>query len=201
MTKALSISNLSKSYFSGLSENVVVDDLSLEVGRGKVFGFLGPNGAGKTTTIKMIVGLAHPDKGDIKIFGKSNHLISTKRKIGFMPENPYFYTHLTSVELMDFCGELFGIKREKRQKLIIKLLTLVGLADAGRLKVGKYSKGMGQRLGIAQSLINNPELVLLDEPSSGLDPIGRKEIKDIILNLKKQGKTVFFNSHILADVE
>lgn len=118
-----------------------------------------------------------------------------------MPENPYFYSHLSGFELMDFCGELFGIPRVKRQKKILKLLSLVGLSDAAKQRVGKYSKGMGQRMGIAQSLIADPELVLLDEPSSGLDPIGRKEIKNIILDLKKQGRSVFFNSHILADVE
>lgn len=201
MVKALTISNLSKTYFIGLSEKVVVKNLSLEVKKGEVFGFLGPNGAGKTTTIKMVVGLSHPDKGKIRILGKPNQLISTRRKIGFMPENPYFYHHLSGYELLDFCAEIFDIKKPKRERLIKKLLGMVGLSDSAKLQLGKYSKGMNQRIGIAQSLINDPEIVFLDEPLHGLDPIGRKDIKNIILDLKKQGKTVFFNSHILADVE
>ena len=198
---AISISNLSKSYFKKLSEIPVVDDISLVIPTGEVFGFLGPNGAGKTTTIKMLVGLAHPDQGEIKILGKPNYLISTKRQIGFMPENPYFYHYLTGEEFLDFMGELFSLPLLKRRKNANHLLELVGLEEAKDMQLRNYSKGMSQRMGLAQALINEPKVIFLDEPMDGLDPIGRKDIKEIIRNLKKQGKTIFFNSHILADVE
>jgi len=199
--EAISISNLTKTYFKNLSEVPVVNNISLSIPKSEVFGFLGPNGAGKTTTIKMIVGLAHPDKGEIKILEKPNHLISTKKIMGFMPENPYFYNYLTGMEFLDFMGEIFGIPKTKRINKSKRLLKLVGLEDAAQVQLKNYSKGMSQRMGLAQSLINDPEIIFLDEPLDGLDPIGRRDIKDIILNLKKSNKTIFFNSHILADVE
>ncbi|MFH1749551.1 MAG: ABC transporter ATP-binding protein [bacterium] len=199
--EAISITNLTKTYFKNLSEVQVVDNVSLSIPKGEVFGFLGPNGAGKTTTIKMIVGLAHPDKGEIKILGNPNNFISTKKIMGFMPENPYFYNYLTGIEFLDFMGEIFDIPKLKRTKKAKQLLKLVGLEDAARVQLKNYSKGMSQRMGLTQSLINDPEILLLDEPLDGLDPIGRRDIKDIIINLKKSNKTIFFNSHILADVE
>ncbi len=199
--EAISISHLTKIYFKNLSEVPVVNDISLKIPKGEVFGFLGPNGAGKTTTIKMIVGLAHPNKGKIKIFGKPNYFLSTKRKLGFMPENPYFYNYLTGMEFLDFMGEIFAIPKRIRKKRASELLKLVGLSNVAKLQLKNYSKGMSQRMGLAQSLINDPEIIFLDEPLDGLDPIGRHNIKDIIRNLKKQNKTIFFNSHILSDVE
>ncbi len=199
--EAISITNLTKTYFKNLSEVQVVNNVSLSIPKGEVFGFLGPNGAGKTTTIKMIVGLAHQDKGEIKILRKPNNFLSTKKIMGFMPENPYFYNYLTGIEFLDFMGEIFDIPKKKRVQKNKQLLKLVGLEDASRVQLKNYSKGMSQRMGLAQSLINDPEILLLDEPLDGLDPIGRRDIKDIIINLKKSNKTIFFNSHILSDVE
>lgn len=199
--EALNISHLSKNYYLKREVVQVVDDLSLSLKKGEVFGFLGPNGAGKTTTIKMIVGLAFPTSGTIKILGKSNDDLSTKEKIGFMSEQPYFYNYLTGYEMLDFFGKLFPLAPEIRIKRAHELLEKVGLAKAADVPVRKYSKGMNQRLGLASALINDPSIIFLDEPLDGLDPLGRRQIKEIILNLKKEGKTVFFNSHILADVE
>jgi ABC-2 type transport system ATP-binding protein len=199
--EALYISHLSKIYYLKREEAKVVDDLSLSVKKGEVFGFLGPNGAGKTTTVKMIVGLAFPDAGIIKIFGKPNNDLSIRAKIGFMSEQPYFYNYLTGKELLDFFGQLFPISILDRSRRIGELLAKVGLEDAADKPVRKYSKGMNQRLGLAASIINNPDIIFLDEPLDGLDPLGRRQIKEIIFDLKKQGKTVFFNSHILSDVE
>ncbi len=198
---ALNINNISKIYEIRRGEAQVVKDLSLKVAKGEVFGFLGPNGAGKTTTIKMIVGLAFPTKGSIKIFGKSNLDILTREKIGFMSEHPYFYNYLTGYEMLEFFGKLFPIKQTVREKRAKELLEKVGLGKAADLPVRKYSKGMNQRLGLAAALINDPMMIFLDEPLDGLDPLGRRQIKEIIMDLKKQGKTVFFNSHILSDVE
>jgi ABC-2 type transport system ATP-binding protein len=199
--EAISVSNLSKSYFKKLTEVKVVDSIDLSIPRGEIFGFLGPNGAGKTTTMKMLVGLSHPDTGSIKILGKPNSSLVTKKKIGFMPENPYFYSYLTGSEFLNFMGEIFGLDYPTRLTKSSRLLKLVGLEGAANLQLKNYSKGMSQRIGLAQSLINDPEVIFLDEPLDGLDPIGRKDIKDIIRGLKKQNKTVFFNSHILSDVE
>lgn len=199
--EVLKLNNLSKSYHLNGKDVQVVDNLSLILKQGEVFGFLGPNGAGKTTTIKMIVGLAFPTKGEIKIFGKSNHDQKTKEKIGFMSEQPYFYNYLTGYEMLDFFGKLFPIAPEVRMKRTQELLEKVGLADAANVAVRKYSKGMNQRLGLASALINDPKIIFLDEPLDGLDPLGRRQIKKIIIDLKKEGKSVFFNSHILADME
>ena len=179
----------------------VVDGLSLEVRRGEVFGFLGPNGAGKTTTIKMLMGLIYPSGGTATLFGRPVGDPAAKAKIGFLPESPYFYDYLTGREFLRFYGHLFGLLGSTLDKRIDELLELVGMAHARDLQLRKFSKGMLQRVGIAQALINDPELVVLDEPMSGLDPIGRKEVRDLIFRLKESGKTVMFSSHILHDAE
>jgi len=192
----IDLKNLKKSY----DGRAVVDGLTLHIKTGHVFGFLGQNGAGKTTTIKMIVGLSAPEEGEIKIGGRSASDVSSREKIGFMPEAPYFYERLTGLEFMKFCADLFGRGHSGLGRLE-EILRQVGLYDAKDRAIGNYSKGMKQRLGFAQALVNNPEYIFLDEPLDGLDPIGRKEIKEIIKSLKRGGKTVFFNSHILYDTE
>ena len=178
-----------------------VGGLSLDVRRGEVFGFLGPNGAGKTTTIKMLMGLIYPSGGTAMLFGRPIGDPAAKAKVGFLPESPYFYDYLTSREFLRFYGHLFGLLGSALEKRIDELLDLVGMTHARDLQLRKFSKGMLQRVGIAQALINDPELVVLDEPMSGLDPIGRKEVRDLILRLKESGKTVMFSSHILHDAE
>ena len=178
-----------------------VDGLNLEVRRGEVFGFLGPNGAGKTTTLKMLMGLIYPTSGYARLFGRNLGDPQTKARLGFLPESPYFYDYLTSREFLGFYGHLFGLWGAVLDKRIDELLELVGMTHAKDLQLRKFSKGMLQRIGVAQALINDPELVVLDEPMSGLDPIGRKEVRDLILRLKDSGKTVLFSSHILHDAE
>lgn len=178
-----------------------VEGLSLEVQQGEVFGFLGPNGAGKTTTIKMLMGLIYPSGGAAALFGQPIGNPAAKAKVGFLPEAPYFYDYLTSREFLRFYGHLFGLLGSALDKRIDELLELVGMTHARDLQLRKFSKGMLQRVGIAQALINDPELIILDEPMSGLDPIGRKEVRDLILRLKESGKTVMFSSHILHDAE
>ncbi len=178
-----------------------VDAVSLEVQRGEVFGFLGPNGAGKTTTIKMLMGLIYPSGGVATLFGRPVADPTAKAKVGFLPESPYFYDYLTSREFLRFYGHLFGLLGSALDKRIDELLELVGMTHARDLQLRKFSKGMLQRVGIAQALINDPELIILDEPMSGLDPIGRKEVRDLIFRLKESGKTVMFSSHILHDAE
>lgn len=177
----------------------MVDNLSLEVKEGVMFGFLGPNGAGKTTTMKVILGLTEASKGSIKIDDVDSNVINIKERIGYMPEDPYFYDHLTAMEFMNFMASLFKKRQSKEDNS--KLLKEVGLEKTADKKIGNFSKGMKQRLGLAQALVNDPEYIFLDEPLDGLDPIGRREFKQILLNLKKKGKTIFFNSHILSDVE
>ena len=176
-------------------------DLTLTVDQGEIFGLLGPNGAGKTTTIKILMGIHYPTSGTARILGKPLNDRSMKERIGFLPENPYFYDYLQGWEFLDFYGQLYGLPKARRYKKIEELLDLVGLTHAANRPLRGYSKGMNQRIGLAQSLMNDPEVVFLDEPQSGLDPIGRKEVRDIILRLREQGKTVFFSSHILADAE
>lgn len=178
-----------------------VDGLNMEVRRGEVFGFLGPNGAGKTTTLKMLMGLIYPTSGHARLFGQHLGDPQTKARLGFLPESPYFYDYLTSREFLGFYGHLFGLWGAVLDKRIDELLELVGMTHAKDLQLRKFSKGMLQRIGVAQALINDPELVVLDEPMSGLDPIGRKEVRDLILRLKDSGKTVLFSSHILHDAE
>lgn len=195
--------HLCKSFKGGfLSRRVTaVDQASFDVQRGEVFGFLGPNGAGKTTTIKMLMGLIYPSGGTATLFGRPVGDPSAKAKVGFLPESPYFYDYLTSREFLRFYGHLFGLVGSVLDKRIDELLELVRMTHARDLQLRKFSKGMLQRIGIAQALINDPELVILDEPMSGLDPIGRKEVRDLILRLKESGKTVMFSSHILHDAE
>src|ERR1044071_658937 len=178
-----------------------VDGVNLEVRPGEVFGFLGPNGAGKTTTLKILMGLIYPTSGQAWLFGQDLGGPQTKARLGFLPESPYFYDYLTSREFLRFYGHLFGVLGKTLDVRIDELLELVGMAHAKDLQLRKFSKGMLQRVGIAQALINDPELVVLDEPMSGLDPIGRKEVRDLILRLKESGKTVLFSSHILHDAE
>jgi ABC-2 type transport system ATP-binding protein len=179
----------------------VLQGLDLTVEAGEIFGFLGPNGAGKSTTIKAIVGLIQPTAGTVRIFGQDPRLAIARRQVGFLPENPYFYDYLTGREFLRFCGRLFGLSGKALDTKIDGLLEMAGMDDRADYQMRKYSKGMLQRIGLAQSLINDPELVVLDEPLTGLDPLGRAEFKDIILGLKRRGATVFFSSHILPDAE
>jgi ABC-2 type transport system ATP-binding protein len=178
-----------------------LDRLDLEVLRGEVFGFLGPNGAGKTTTIKILMGLIYATSGTAWIFDRPIGDKESKSRVGFLPESPYFYDYLTGGEFLRFYGHLFGLQGVMLSKRVDELLEIVGMSHARDLQLRKFSKGMLQRVGIAQALINDPELVVLDEPMSGLDPVGRKEIRDLILRLKESGKTIFFSSHILHDAE
>ena len=175
--------------------------LSLEVEPGEIFGYLGPNGAGKTTSIKLAMGIIRADSGEIRFFGREGRGTQLRHRIGFLPERPYFYQHLTAFELLDFYGELFGISRRVRRGRAMDLLEMTGLAEFADTRLAKFSKGMLQRAGFAQALINEPEVVILDEPLSGLDPTGRRQIRDLIVALRSSGKTVFFSSHILQDVE
>jgi len=184
-----------------LRRKEVLRDVSLNVERGEVYGFLGPNGAGKTTSLKCLLGLLTPDSGTVKIFGQPGSEPEARRKLGYLPEHPYFYPHLTGRELVDYFGRLFDLSADVRKRRTDELIELVGMTAKASQPIKQYSKGMMQRIGMAQALINDPELVILDEPMSGLDPIGRREVKDIILNLKARGVTVFFSSHILADAE
>lgn len=200
----VAISDLTKSYKKGLGLKRFygLKNLSLEIRTGEVLGIIGPNGAGKTTTFKLVLGLIFPDGGTID-FGpvlKSNGA-DPRNKIGFLPENPYFYSHLSVEEAIHFYARLFGFSAKDRKRRVEELLELVGMTYACKRQLGKLSRGMLQRVGIAQALVNDPELLILDEPMSGLDPIGRKEIRDIIINYGKKGKTVIFSSHILSDVE
>ena len=197
--------HLAKTFALGFFRKKVraVADVNFTVEKNEIFGFLGPNGAGKTTTLKMLMGLIFPTSGQARLFGKPTDDRQAKHRLGFLPENPYFYDYLSGEELLDLMGRLFGLDRHERRKRARALLDRVGLGRAGAmgLSLRKYSKGMLQRLGVAQALINEPELVVLDEPMSGLDPIGRKEIRDLIVELKREGKTVLFSTHILSDVE
>jgi ABC-2 type transport system ATP-binding protein len=194
---------LGKQFVVGLRQRKVtaLEGLDLEVHAGEIFGFLGPNGAGKTTTMKILMGLIHPTSGRARLFGQPLGDVGVKQHIGFLPESPYFYDYLTADEFLLFYGQLFGMPRVELKHRIDELLTLVGLSKSRSMRLRRFSKGMLQRVGLAQALINDPQLVILDEPMSGLDPIGRKEVRDLILHLKERGKTVFFSTHILSDVE
>ncbi len=180
---------------------VALKPLDLTVEEGEIFGLLGPNGAGKTTAIKILMGLHFPTSGSARIMGRPLEDNSVKAKIGFLPENPFFYDYLKGEEFLDYYGQLYGMDKATRRRRIPELLELVGLGHAGQLPLRGYSKGMLQRAGLAQALLNDPRIVFLDEPQSGLDPFGRKEVRDLILSLREQGKTVFFSSHILQDAE
>jgi ABC-2 type transport system ATP-binding protein len=200
---AIVTQDLSKDFHVGFAmrRQRVLHGLNLEVRRGEVFGYLGPNGAGKTTTIKLLVGLIFPSSGEVSLLGEGARDPKVRSRIGFLPENPYFYDHLTGWELMDYCARLLEMDKASRHSRIRELLEKVGIEEASRTRLRKYSKGMIQRIGLAQALLNHPELVILDEPMSGLDPVGRKEVRDLILELKGEGRTIFFSSHILPDVE
>jgi ABC-2 type transport system ATP-binding protein len=198
----LKTQGLTKIFDVGLGKKVAaVEDLDLEVAAGEIFGFVGPNGAGKTTTIKMLMGLIFPTRGQATIFDLPIPSQEAKARLGYLPEHPAWHDFLTGAEAMRFFATLSGVPRPEQPRRIDELLGLVGLSDAGGRQIRKYSKGMQQRLGIAQALVSDPALVVLDEPMSGLDPIGRREMRDLILTLKQRGKTVFFSTHILPDVE
>jgi ABC-2 type transport system ATP-binding protein len=203
MAEALKIENLYKSFKTGFipKRKEILKGISLSVEEGEIFGYLGPNGAGKTTTLKCILGLIFPDEGKIEIFGLPYLSLKAKEKIGFLPENPYFYEYLTATEFLSLFGDVFLIKKKEKEEKIRELLHLVGLESWANMALRKFSRGMLQRIGLAQALFNDPSLVLLDEPLGGLDPLGRKEIRDVIVRLKREGKTVLLSSHILQDIE
>src|ERR1051325_7205 len=201
----IEITNLTKDYEVGFWRKRKVralDDLSLSIDRGQIFGFLGANGAGKTTTLKLLMRLIFPTNGTAKILGRDIQDVRMHERIGYLPENPYFYDYLTAREFLDYCAEIFGFPSAERKKRAADLLARVKL-DEKRwdTQLRKFSKGMLQRVGLAQSLINDPEIVFLDEPMSGLDPVGRREVRDLIVALRDEGKTVFMCSHILSDIE
>jgi ABC-2 type transport system ATP-binding protein len=185
----------------GVGRKVAVEGLDLAVNPGEIFGLLGPNGAGKTTTLKMMLGLLRPDAGAVRIFGRPPTDVAARRRLGFLPENPYFYDYLTAFEFLDLYGRLHGFKGAERKRRVDRAIARVGLAGCERTPLRKFSKGMIQRLGLAQAIQHEPELVILDEPMSGLDPIGRREVRDLILEHRAAGRTVFFSSHILQDAE
>src|SRR5204863_9730039 len=187
--------------FWGRAKAKAVDNVDFEVRRGEVFGLLGPNGSGKSTTVKLLLGLLYPTKGHIEVFGHSPRHVSTKSRIGYLPEESYLYRYLDSNETLDFFGSLFDLPTNERRRRAEQLLEMVGLNQVRRRMVGEFSKGMQRRIGLAQALINDPDLVILDEPTSGLDPIGCREVKDLILALAARGKTVILSSHLLSDVE
>src|SRR4029078_4773336 len=205
MTNIIEIENLSKEYKTGFWKKkkvLALDDLTISVNGGQIFGFLGGNGAGKTTTIKILMGLLFPTSGTAKILGHDISDVKMHASIGYCPENPYFYDYLTARELMHYFGELFGLNAEKRKQKTEELLTSVGLEEKDWNKqLRKFSKGMLQRVGLAQSLVNDPQIVFLDEPMSGLAPMGRREIRELIADLRRSGTTVFMSTHILSDIE
>ena len=187
--------------FWGRPKAKAINDVSFEVRKGEVFGLLGPNGSGKSTTIKVLLGLLNPSRGVARIFGRSPRDVKTKERIGYLPEESYLYRYLNSAETLDFFGGLFALDGEEKKRRSEQLLQMVGLKGVQMRTVGEFSKGMQRRIGLAQALINDPDLVILDEPTAGMDPVGCREIKDLILNLKGRGKTVILSSHLLADVE
>lgn len=197
MAEVLAVKNIVKH----LGGKQVLHDVNFSVEKGEIYGFLGPNGAGKTTTMKCIMGLITPESGEIQVFGNIGLTQEARKKVGFMPENTYLYKHLTGREFLRFNGNFFGYTKDALEKKIEVLLARVGLEKAADRRLSGYSKGMLQRAGLAQSIINDPELLFLDEPMSGLDPIGRKMVKDLLVELRDKGTTIFFNTHILADVE
>ena len=201
---AVEILGLEKIYTTGFwrkKPKVGLKSLHLEIPQGEVFGFLGPNGAGKTTTLKLLMGLISPTAGTARILNQPWRDLAVRARIGFLPEQPYFYDHLTPSELLDYYGTLSGVSGADRRLRIPKLLERVGLAEQERTQLRKFSKGMLQRVGIAQAVLHEPEVVFFDEPMSGLDPVGRREVRDFIQSLNREGKTVFFSTHILADAE
>jgi ABC-2 type transport system ATP-binding protein len=201
---AIRTESLTKHYTVGFwrpRPYVALDHLDLSVGAGEVFGFLGPNGAGKTTTLKLLMQLIFPTAGVVEILGRPAGDVDVRRRIGYLPENPYFYDNVSAEALLGYFASLFGYHGADRTRRVSSLLDDVGLGAERRFQLRKYSKGMIQRVGLAQALLNEPEVVFLDEPMSGLDPIGRRDVRDIMLRLRERGTTVFFSSHILADAE
>jgi ABC-2 type transport system ATP-binding protein len=198
----LRVEDLYKAFRIGFFRKRVeaVRGVSFEVRRGETFGLLGPNGAGKTTSIKAILRLIYPDSGKIALFGRELSL-AARARIGYLPENPYVYQYLRAPEFLDLCGRLMGISAAERRRRVEEMIELVGLAHATDRPIGRFSKGMMQRIGLAQALLHDPELLILDEPMSGLDPVGRKQVRDIILGQRRAGKTLIFTSHVLSDVE
>jgi ABC-2 type transport system ATP-binding protein len=201
---AIEILGLEKTYLVGFwakRPKHALRPLHLTVENGEIFGFLGPNGAGKTTTLKMLMGLVFPTSGSARILGRDWTDPEVKAQIGFLPEQPYFYDYLTAHELLDYYGQLSGVPGKDRKRRIDEVLHRVGLTDVKGMQLRKFSKGMLQRAGIAQAILHNPKLVFFDEPMSGLDPMGRREVRDLMEQLKHEGKTVFFSTHILSDAE
>jgi len=201
---AIEIEGLSKEYphgFLNLKKRKSLEDLTMQVEPGEVFGFLGPNGAGKSTTIKLLMRLIFPTSGAARILGKSIDDVSVHQQVGYLPEQPYFYDYLTAAEVLDYFARFHRLTAADRHARVQAVLKKVGLETAKKIQLRKYSKGMLQRVGLAQAILHDPEVVVLDEPMSGLDPLGRREVRDIILELKKQGRTVLFSTHILADAE
>lgn len=203
MSAAVSITGLTKLYPVPMRKQkvVAVKDLSIEVEEGQVYGLLGPNGSGKSTTLKILLGLVTPTRGESKIFGQDSRDYRSHRDVGFLPENPYFYKYLTAEETLRFYGKICGMGGKALTDRIGELLALVGMEDARHRRVGGYSKGMLQRIGLAQALIQDPRLLVLDEPTAGVDPLGSRQIRDLILELKKRGKTVLLTSHLLEQVQ
>ncbi|MHB8055146.1 MAG: ABC transporter ATP-binding protein, partial [Candidatus Aminicenantales bacterium] len=203
MGNVLELADVRKTFRSGFipKKKEVLKGVSFTVDTGEIFGYLGPNGAGKTSTLKCVLGLIFPDAGTISLFGRPPLDPRAKDKLGFLPENPYFYEYLSAREFLDFYAQLFRIPKEERAGRIDRLLKLVDMERAADVHLRKFSRGMLQRVGLAQALINDPEFVILDEPLGGLDPLGRKEIRDIILGLRDSGRTILFTSHILQDIE
>ncbi|MEO5897940.1 MAG: ABC transporter ATP-binding protein [Vicinamibacterales bacterium] len=204
MTPAIEIDNLAKDYAVGFWRRRTyraLDGLTLSIEPGEVFGFLGPNGAGKTTTLKLLMQLIYPTSGRAQILGRPVGDLATRQRIGYLPENPSFYDYLTAEELLTYFAQLFGYSAADRRQRVATLLDRVGIGRERRFQLRKFSKGMVQRVGIAQALLNDPEVIFLDEPMSGLDPLGRRDVRALILELRDQGRTVFFSSHILADAE
>jgi ABC-2 type transport system ATP-binding protein len=201
---AIEIENLTKDYpfgFLHLKMKRSLEGLTMKVDDGEVFGFLGPNGAGKSTTIKLLVGLIFPTAGTARILGKPISDIEMHRDIGYLPEQPYFYDYLTAAELLDYFARFHDMTAVDRRERVERMLKKVGLETARKIQLRKYSKGMLQRVGLAQAILHDPRVLILDEPMSGLDPLGRREVRDIILELKREGKTILFSTHILSDAE
>lgn len=199
---AVKIENLHKSFSNGWGKrSSIIKNLNLDIMDNEIFGYLGANGAGKTTTFKLMLGLIFPDKGNVFFGGKPASDHRNRSSLGYLPENPYFYTYLTAQESLDFYASLFDMDKSTKKRRVEKMLQLVGLDHAKDLQLRKFSRGMLQRIGIAQAMINDPKLLILDEPMSGLDPMGRKDMRDIILKCRDQGKTIVFSSHIISDVE
>ena len=203
VTDIVKVENIVKDFRPGfgLVRKRVLHGISFSVQQGEIFGFVGPNGAGKTTTLKILMGLIHAQGGSATILGHDIRENEFRKHVGFLPENPYFYDFLTGSEFLNFYARVSGVPARERPECVALLLEQVGLAHAGQARLRTYSKGMLQRIGIAQAIVHDPDIVFLDEPMSGLDPIGRKEIRDLILRLNGEGKTIFMNTHILSDVE